>query len=83
MSRNFGPGPGAYMLPSQFGQGAGRGPQYSFGRRTDYKNTDKAGPGPGPAAYKIDKVTRYGRSNGLQFSMLERNPIKPTKIRYD
>ncbi|XP_002021670.2 outer dense fiber protein 3-like protein 2 [Drosophila persimilis] len=81
MSSNFGPGPGAYMLPSQFDKGAGRGPQYSFGRRTGKKTIDEVGPG--PAAYKVDNVTRHGRSDGLQFSILRRRPIKPAKIRYD
>ncbi|EDV32416.1 uncharacterized protein Dana_GF15827 [Drosophila ananassae] len=78
MSGNLGPGPGAYMLPSSFGQ---RGPQYSFGRRIDRKRFEK--PGPGPAAYRIDKVTRYGKSDGQHFSMLERLPLrKPMPIRY-
>ncbi|XP_070072062.1 protein CIMAP1D isoform X2 [Drosophila takahashii] len=71
-------GPGAYMLPSSFGQ---KGPQFSFGRRIDRRREEK--PGPGPAAYKVDKVTRYGNSEGPQFSMLVRNPrTKPHSIRF-
>ncbi|EDW52504.1 outer dense fiber protein 3-like protein 2 isoform X1 [Drosophila sechellia] len=77
MSRNYGPGPGAYMLPSSFGQ---KGPQFSFGRRIDRKRDEK--PGPGPAAYKVDKVTRYGNAVGPQFSMYVRNSkMKPLPIR--
>ncbi|XP_017025980.1 protein CIMAP1D [Drosophila kikkawai] len=71
MSNNYGPGPGAYMLPSSFGQ---KGPQYSFGQRTGRNRHEKVGPG--PAAYRIDKVTRFGKSEGLQFSMLDRSPLK-------
>ncbi|KAH8282155.1 hypothetical protein KR054_005816, partial [Drosophila jambulina] len=66
-----GPGPGAYMLPSCFGQ---KGPQYSFGQRIDRRKHEKVGPG--PAAYRIDKVTRFGKSEGLQFSILDRSPLK-------
>ncbi|EDW87994.1 outer dense fiber protein 3-like protein 2 [Drosophila yakuba] len=78
MSRNYGPGPGAYMLPSSFGQ---KGPQFSFGRRIDRSRNEK--PGPGPAAYKVDKVTRYGNAEGPQFSMYVRNAkMKPLPIRF-
>ncbi|XP_017111517.1 outer dense fiber protein 3-like protein 2 [Drosophila elegans] len=78
MSKNYGPGPGAYMLPSSFGR---KGPQYSFGRRIDRRRHEK--PGPGPAAYKVDKVTRYGNSEGPQFSMLVGSSrIKALPIRF-
>ncbi|XP_017075819.1 outer dense fiber protein 3-like protein 2 [Drosophila eugracilis] len=77
MSKNIGPGPGAYMLPSCFGQ---KGPRYSFGRRIDKRRFER--PGPGPAAYKVDKVTRYGNAVGPKFSILVRNhKTKPLPIR--
>ncbi|KAH8413111.1 hypothetical protein KR009_008013, partial [Drosophila setifemur] len=73
-----GPGPGAYMLPSCFGQA---GPGYSFGRRIERRRHEK--PGPGPAAYRIDKVTRFGKSEGPHFTMLDRIPVKkPQPMKY-
>ncbi|XP_017059291.1 outer dense fiber protein 3-like protein 2 [Drosophila ficusphila] len=74
ISRNYGPGPGAYMLPSSFGQKA---PKYSFGQRIDRRRQEKFGPG--PAAYKIDKVTRHGKSEGPKFSILVRCPL-PSRL---
>ncbi|XP_030381790.1 outer dense fiber protein 3-like protein 2 [Scaptodrosophila lebanonensis] len=68
MVRSFGPGPGAYMLPSTIGfsrhdSSKQRSPQYSFGVRTATmvgSSSTKPRPGPGPAAYQVDKLTRYG-----------------------
>ncbi|CAD6992974.1 unnamed protein product [Ceratitis capitata] len=83
MSRKpIGPGPGAYMLPSNVGYEnhdarKQRLPMYSFGVRS-YKHEKLIGPGPG--AYKVDNMTRYGISQGNQFTIQGRTYMKEKKF---
>ncbi|XP_016977959.1 outer dense fiber protein 3-like protein 2 [Drosophila rhopaloa] len=65
-NKSYGPGPGAYNLPSTFGYNncdkrVQRSPQFSFGTSARSCNNASKVEGPGPAAYNLGKVTRFGR----------------------
>ncbi|EDX14087.1 outer dense fiber protein 3-B [Drosophila simulans] len=77
-NRSFGPGPGAYNLPSTFGfnncdKRMQRSPQFSFGRSSRACNSPRSIQyGPGPADYHVGKVTRYGRPASGDFNVYRR-----------
>ncbi|XP_017092298.2 protein CIMAP1D [Drosophila bipectinata] len=74
--KNFGPGPGAYNLPTTFGYKncdarMERSPGFSFGKRNRSCNNPnrRRAAGPGPADYFPDKVSRFGRVTEHEFSV--------------
>ncbi|XP_043655404.1 outer dense fiber protein 3-like protein 2 [Drosophila teissieri] len=77
-NRSFGPGPGAYNLPSTFGfkncdNRMQRSPQFSFGRSSRACNSSrKVETGPGPAAYHLGKTTRFGRPAAEEYTVYRR-----------
>eukprot|EP00099_Drosophila_melanogaster_P010119 NP_001262879.1 uncharacterized protein Dmel_CG31468, isoform B [Drosophila melanogaster] len=76
-NRSFGPGPGAYNLPSTFGfkncdKRMQRSPQFSFGRSSRACNSPRIPQGPGPADYHVGKITRYGRPASEDFNVYRR-----------
>ncbi|XP_063544947.1 ciliary microtubule associated protein 1A-like [Cydia strobilella] len=77
--RPLGPGPGAYMLPTNVGFPAhdpsrDRAPMYSFGTRADCR-VKAIGPGP---SYRIDRVTRDGVVTSPNWSFGARFPARST-----
>ncbi|XP_017084011.1 outer dense fiber protein 3-B [Drosophila eugracilis] len=79
MSSNkpIGPGPGAYNLPSTFGDNIcynrmQRSPQFSFGKQARSCNNPLKVEGPGPASYHLGNVTRYGTIASESYSVYNR-----------